>query len=556
VVPGERRPRQVQPDVKALAGNVEATAAAQGKPSRRAPLSGKKAPDVEPLAGSVVPHGKSWTLRTRIGGEQKRFRLGKLSEMSEAKAKEKGAAWLERMAREGRGAAPSTPKGVTVKEHFEAWISGEMFRQHGAVNGLKPKTSAGVDSWRAGKYVYKAIGSKAVVDVTEHDIDKIMASIPAERRAGTRAKVYALLHRGFDLAIVPARLRKDSPVTRYHKPAKDAPKLFGYLFPVELLALLACMAIPLGRRVLYAIAVYTGLRKSSLLALAWKAVDFDNRTLLSRVSKNGIAQLFEIPVGLVWVLRMWYVVSESPDRSARIIPRAALMLRGGGRPRNGEKATIRQTEAQALRADLRAAGITREVLFMKAPNVEPLRFHDGGRATFVTWAKRAGKSDGWIADRTGHLTAEMIQRYNRAARTLEDLRIEPFPELTGTIPELVAAEGGGSRGSPQGGPSSSTPPSPAGSGDGAAGPAATSPSAAPCPASVPHDSAGPRPDMDASARAQARAHAGLDAVSRGVTPPENPVKTPQLGPLRVPLWFQVSRVRIPLLTPTGSARKC
>ena len=318
-------------------------------------------------------------------------------------------------------------------EHFETWISGEMFRQHGAVNGLKPKKSADVDSWRAGKYVYKAIGSKRVADVTEQDIDKTMASIPADRRAGTRAKVYARLHRGFDLAIVPARLRTDNPVTRYHKPAKDPPKLFGYLFPAELLALLRCRSIPLGRRVLYALAVYTGLRKSSLFALTWQAADLDNRTLLSRVSKNGMAQLFEISTGLVWVLRAWYEVLDRPARSTPIVPHGSLMLRGGGRPKNGEKAVIRQTEAEALRADLRAAGVTREALFAEGPNIEPIRFHDGGRATFVTWAKRAGKSDGWIADRTGHLTPEMIQRYNRAARTLEDLRIEPFPDLTGTI---------------------------------------------------------------------------------------------------------------------------
>src|SRR6185436_19414385 len=121
------------------------------------------------------------------------------------------------------------------------------------------------------------------------------------------------------------------------------------------------------------------------------------------------------------------------------------------------------------RADLRAAGITREVLFTKAPNVEPLRFHDGGRATFVTWAKRAGKSDGWIADRTGHLTSSMIERYTRAARTLEDLKIEPFPELAEA---LDRSPGGGRGGESTGGPPA--PASPAsGSPSGAAGLAAT-----------------------------------------------------------------------------------
>jgi integrase len=534
------------PDAASTPLPAGAPAPAEAKQPRRTPLSGKKKRAVKPLAGSVQEHHGWWTLRVRIGDTQPRMKLGKVSEMSQPMAEEKAAVWRERMAREQRGEASAAPARTTVKEHFESWISGEMFEKYGAVNGLKPKKSADVDSWRAGKYVYKVIGSKSVAEVTEQDIDKIMAGIPADRRAGTRAKVYALLHRGFDLAIVPARLRKDSPVTRYHKPAKDAPKLFGYLFPAELLALLACVAIPLGRRVLYAMAVYTGLRKSSLLALPWTAVDLDNRTLLSRVSKNGIAQLFEIPPGLVWVLRAWYEICGRPARSAAVVSHAALMLRGGGRPRDGEKATVRQTEAQALRADLIAAGVTREVLFLKGPNVEPLRFHDGGRATFVTWAKRAGKSDGWISDRTGHLSPEMIQRYNRAARTLEDLRIEPFPELTGTIPELMQVFGGptgsgtgapgGSRQAPAGNPSTD--------GAGASGPMLPR---------VGSGVAGVGPE--GAACAQARAHADLNAANGGDAPPENPAGMPHLRADKGPLWFQVSRVRTPLLTPGSKALK-
>jgi hypothetical protein len=59
------------------------------------------------------------------------------------------------------------------------------------------------------------------------------------------------------------------------------------------------------------------------------------------------------------------------------------------------------------------------------------------RGTFVTWARRQGRGEGWITDRTGHLTPEMVERYNRAARTLADLKYEPFPDITGAIPELT-----------------------------------------------------------------------------------------------------------------------
>ena len=58
------------------------------------------------------------------------------------------------------------------------------------------------------------------------------------------------------------------------------------------------------------------------------------------------------------------------------------------------------------------------------------------RATFVTWARRAGKDSGWIQDRTGHLTDEIMRRYDRGARSLADLQMQPFPDIADAIPEL------------------------------------------------------------------------------------------------------------------------
>ena len=65
-----------------------------------------------------------------------------------------------------------------------------------------------------------------------------------------------------------------------------------------------------------------------------------------------------------------------------------------------------------------------------ADNVQPIRFHDL-RATFTTWALRQGRGKFWLQDRTGHITDEQMARYARQARTLADLRIEPFPDISG-----------------------------------------------------------------------------------------------------------------------------
>ena len=53
---------------------------------------------------------------------------------------------------------------------------------------------------------------------------------------------------------------------------------------------------------------------------------------------------------------------------------------------------------------------------------------------------REGRGDGWIADRTGHLTPTMRARYARAARTLMDLNYQPFPDISKAIPELLESK--------------------------------------------------------------------------------------------------------------------
>ena len=216
------------------------------------------------------------------------------------------------------------------------------------------------------------------------------------------------------------------------RPPRDDSKVFSYLLPAELLALLACVAVPLGRRVLYALAVYTGLRLDSLLSLRWRDLDLAHGTIAALVQKNGVPQLFalELP-GLAAVLRAWR--ERVPhEGAAPVVP------------------TLSTTDttkiAGVLRADLQRAGVEREVLFTKDdPRIEPLRFHDL-RSTFVTWAKRAGKGDGWISDRTGHHSPTMLARYTRAARTLADLAIEPFPDLTNALPDLADWPTNGPRG--------------------------------------------------------------------------------------------------------------
>jgi integrase len=314
---------------------------------------------------------------------------------------------------------------LTVEEFGDLWTSGKLYEQHGEVNKLRPKATADDDEYRLKKYVYPKIGSRPVADIAESDIEHVLNEASRKQGPKWRAKlhVYQAMRRLFDLAIMPGRIRKDNPVSRYLRPGRTKPKLFGYLYPSELLALLHCSDVPIARRVLYALAVYTGLRKSSLYALTWGGVDFENRTLTSLESKTDLPQMFEVHASLSQLLAHWYEHRGRPKSDAPIVVVSDVERRG-------------EREGETLRDDLTAAKVTRQALHERKANASPMRFHDL-RATFVTWAMREGRGDGWISDRTGHLTPEMRARYARAARTLLDLNYQPFPDVSAAIPELL-----------------------------------------------------------------------------------------------------------------------
>ena len=57
--------------------------------------------------------------------------------------------------------------------------------------------------------------------------------------------------------------------------------------------------------------------------------------------------------------------------------------------------------------------------------------------SFVTLALANGKTETWVADRTGHRSSQMINRYRRQARTAEELGLGWFQPLDQLIPELA-----------------------------------------------------------------------------------------------------------------------
>lgn len=374
---------------------------------------------------------------------------------------------LKRSANTKRGKQAAEGRLTTVKEIGEAYTDGSLFKQHGPVNGLRALShqhnTTGYNMSRVlRKRAYQVkvrgettFGDLPAVDVTHTDIAKVMAA--QKGSAQSRNHVHNGLSRILSLAEIPLGLRKPgtNPVLKAYRAPKDPDKHFNFLYPAEVMALLGNTDIPLGRRVLYLLACYFGWRKGTLMAFDWSGIDWTHGTV-SVFHQKGHARLggsgdddgqgtpifFKIDMpGVLAVLKAWWIHCGKPTRGDVIVGlRGAALAKASqrGRPRQFEESwRENHEEADILRADLKASGVTRAILFKVGRNVQMIRFHDF-RATFCTWARRAGRGDVWTTERTGHTpTSSMLKRYTRMAQTLMDLGYEPFPDATNAIPELA-----------------------------------------------------------------------------------------------------------------------
>jgi hypothetical protein len=164
-------------------------------------------------AGTLERRGSIWwlkVLRPLAPGETER-RRGRIpiegsEAMTEAQAR-RAAAKLAEDFRAGkilfdgrhRGAASAPAAVTTVRELGEAWTSGKLYEQFGAVNRLRIKATAQSDAWMLRSHVYPirtrgatgpVFGDLLVSAVTTDDVTAVMAAHPKELRAKTRIDTY------------------------------------------------------------------------------------------------------------------------------------------------------------------------------------------------------------------------------------------------------------------------------------------------------------------------------------------------------------------------------
>lgn len=326
---------------------------------------------------------------------------------------------------EQRRAAPEHGPVLTFRGVADAWTSGELHKRW--PDHVPIKRSVADDKGRLAT-LYDLIGDVPIAAFTLDDADRAMAALPKRVKTSATRRQYAqLISKVLGLAVYPLRAIAASPLPRGWLPSAKCTKAFSYLYPAEDAVLLASPSVPFADRVLYGFLAREGLRVSEALALSWQDFDLERGSVTLDKNKTDDPRVWALSPGVASALARW--------RELRGIPDAATLVFGGGE--HADEPRREKHMAQQFRAHLGPAGLTRAELFARTASRCPIRIHDQ-RACFVTLNLAAGRSEAWIADRTGHKSSRMINRYRRAARTAAELDLGTLAPLDWSLPELAA----------------------------------------------------------------------------------------------------------------------
>ena len=293
--------------------------------------------------------------------------------------------------------------------------------------------------WR--RWISPHIGPKAMVRVTRADVEAVRDALDVAIREGRAAPKTALgawctLTSSFRLASAgkdrSLRILEQNPCIGVLPPDSGDGRRRSWLYPSEAARLLACDAVPLEARRLYALALYLYLRPGELAALEWRDVDLvanvvrvtkalDSTTGETKAPKtrNGIRTV-PIPATLRPLLEQMHdeARGETDKPTGHLVPAFHRQYVHGAT----------HGAAKAFRAHLRAAGVDREELYTLTKTTEPIDFRTC-RDSGITWLALAGVDVVKMQRRAGHDSLETTMRYVKVAEDFSGTVGEPFPPL-------------------------------------------------------------------------------------------------------------------------------
>ena len=412
--------------------------------------------------GELVPLAHGWELRLRVTnqGDRKAFLLSGVAPHDEGAARErqaKMATMAERLRRAGHegndlvklpevAATAKTPRAleaalgaadvlcagtsepiseaarVTVEAFGKDWTSGKLRERW--PDHVREKRSSHHDERILRMYVVPVIGGERVASLTLDMMERVMERLPAHLSSASRRHVAQVLHRLAALAVYPGRPLRENPIPRGWLPRVRS-RVSPHLYPREEAQLLGCTGVDLLRRLFYGVLAREGLRKSEAGSLCWRDVDLERGAVRLDVNKTSDPRAWALRPDVAAALRKWKVhfrPEASDDDHVFAYDDGPLL---NTEPLPG-----------MIKDDLRLAKVTRPELYEDTTVRKPVCVHSL-RASFVTEAKANGRTESWIADRTGHRSSIMINRYNRVARTWAELGLGTYTALDQALPELA-----------------------------------------------------------------------------------------------------------------------
>ena len=339
-----------------------------------------------------------------------------------------------------RSDAVGAPAGETLREWCSRWLAEREVRGLATVR---------TDRARLTTHVFPRIGSKRIAAITREQLEDLVTHLDRRVRAEelawkTAINAWTLVSKMFSDACNAKdralRVRTDNPAREVRGPDRGVRKTKVYLFPSEFLTLVRCPRLPLVTRRLYAVAIYTFARAGELEVLGWQDLDLDHASAhihrgadrdhkRVKATKSGVARRIPLESEILPLLRAMRAEAGVVGRVFPTMP-------------------VEQDLADNLRKDLKAAGVTREELFVTDATRKNMTFHDL-RATGITWAAVRGDELSKIQRRAGHTTPGTTDLYIREADAIRQGFGEVFPplptELLGGAEGAPPVEPGGNR---------------------------------------------------------------------------------------------------------------
>lgn len=353
--------------------------------------------DGHPLAIRITEGGaRTWLFLRRVGGTEKRHRLGSYGPIPIAEAR-RWASELAVAAMRGEDIAAlldpnrAAEKAMTVSDAWRRYIDLGCPKKNGKA---KQPTTIQTDAYRW-KHVEPHIGDIPIAALNDLDIRRMQRAVERaagkDRRssaggAGTASHCVALVKALLSFAAREGLI--EASAVGKAVPVRQSRQMERYLSPAELTRLFEALegiatTSPRSRSAARAIMLLaaTGMRKSEAFALTWPSIDFTNGTIKLIRDKAGNGRTVIINETAAAILERQVGADEK-----YVFP---------GRTAGKHLSNVQHTWTEALKA----AKIT-----------EPTRLHDLRHSAASAWAA-AGVPIFTVGALLGHRSIQTTRRY-------------------------------------------------------------------------------------------------------------------------------------------------